>query len=142
MKAKVEIIEKNKEFLEDLVDFLHERSYQFKRQSRIDEIFLEKKSKKNILNYLIDQSPIELESVYGSTYQSRIRSNDQIYQISHQITSIEVTKDSFFANVDPTDSGEILEFEKGRLRPVFYKKKTEDSKLFLATFDIDFNINY
>ena len=89
---------------------------------------------------MIKSSPIDLEEVFGSTFQSHYRSGEQIYAISHNIISIEVSKGKYFANIEPSDYGEIIDFELGFLRPVYYKSKEEINDYLLATFDIDFHI--
>lgn len=143
MSIRIKILNKDENFIDNLFDFLSNNSYEFKRQLKLDKIF-ESKNKLNDPNnkveYLKSQSPINLESVYGSTYQSKYRSNEQIYAISHSIYSIEIDNDTIFAIVKPNEFGEVIDFEKAHLKPV-YHKKTVDEKYSLVTFDVDFDIN-
>jgi len=136
MMYKVEIIEKKKSLLDEIFDFLLEKSFEFRRNYKID-ISLNKKINK--VEYLKKSSPINVESVYGSTYQSKYRSNDQIYSISHSIHTIEIIGDKIIATIIPNEYGEVIDFEKGYLKPVYYKD--EKNKYCLVTFDIDFNIS-
>ena len=39
----------------------------------------------------------------------------------------------------PNEYGEVIDFEKGYLKPVYYKD--EKNEYCLVTFDIDFNIS-
>jgi hypothetical protein len=143
MSIRIKILNKDKNFIDNLFDFLSNNSYEFKRQLKLDNIF-ESVNKLNDSNdkigYIKSQSPINIESVYGSTYQSKYRSNEQIYAISHSIHSIEIDNDQIFANINPNEFGEVIDFNKGHLKPV-YHKKTVDEKYSLVTFDIDFDIN-
>jgi hypothetical protein len=136
MKYKIEIIEKNKKFLDEIFDFLLKKSFEFKRNYKIDTT-LNKKIDKS--EYLKKSSPINVESVYGSTFQSKYRSDDQIYAISHSIHSIEISNDKILANITSNEYGEIIDFDKGHLKPVYYKD--DKNEYCLATFDVDFNIN-
>jgi hypothetical protein len=136
---KVQIFPKNDNFQEDLLAFLLKKSFEFKRSFSIDNI-LKKRSPLNIKDYLIRSSPIPVNEVWGSTFQTHYRGNDQIYAISHNIVSIEVTNDKYFANIVPSEYPEVIDFESGFLRPVYYKPKLEISEYLLATFDIDFHI--
>jgi hypothetical protein len=135
---KVEIFPKNDGFLGDLLTYLKNKSSQFNRDFSIDNILNDNDSLQ-LKEYFIKKSPIYLNDVYGSTFQSSYRGNDQIYSISHIIKSIEVTEDKYFGNIDPWDHGEIIDFEQGFLKPVYFKK---DDKIEyqIATFDIDFYI--
>jgi len=136
---KVQIFPKNDSFLNDLVAFLLKKSPQFKRNFFIDNI-LKKKGPSSLEKYLIKSSPIAVEEVWGSTFQSHYRSDEQIYLISHNIISIEVFKEKYFANIVPSDYAEVIDFELGFLRPIYYKPKEEINDYLLATFDIDFHI--
>ena len=136
MMYKVEIIVKKKSLTDEIFDFLVEKSFEFKRSYKIDSTFNKKINK---LEYLKNSSPINVESVYGSTYQSKYRRNDQIYAISHSIHSIEIIGDRIFAHIKPNEYGEVIDFERGFLSPVYYKDSNNQYRL--ATFDIDFNIS-
>lgn len=136
---KVQIFPKNDSFLNELVAFLLKKSPQFKRNFFIDNI-LKEKGPSSLEKYLIKSSPIVVEEVWGSTFQSHYRSDEQIYAISHNIISIEVSKEKYFANIVPSDYAEVIDFELGFLRPIYYKPKKEINDYLLATFDIDFHI--
>lgn len=136
MAYKVEIIGKNKSLLDEIFEFLLKKSYEFKRNYKIDSTL---GKKINRIEYLKKNSPINVESVYGSTFQSKYRSNDQIYAISHSIESIEILDDKILANIKPNEYGDIIDFDKGYLKPVYYKN--QKNEYCLATFDVDFNIN-
>jgi hypothetical protein len=136
---KVQIFPKNDSFLNELVAFLLKKSPQFKRNFFIDNI-LKEKAPLSLKKYLIKSSPIGVEEVWGSTFQSHYRSDEQIYAISHNIISIEVSEEKYFANIVPSDYAEVIDFELGFLRPIYYKPKEENNDYLLATFDIDFHI--
>ncbi len=138
MKYKVEILPKNEDFIEELIVFLSEKSFQFRRDFYIDNI-LNKKTSLNKFDYLRKISPISLENVWGSSFQSSYRSNNDIYAISHEINSIEIIDEKIFGNLNPSDYGDVIDFDKGKLRPVYFKKD-HISNYQIATFDIDFNI--
>jgi hypothetical protein len=143
MSIRIKILNKHKNFFDNLFGFLSNNSYEFKRQLKLDNIFESVNKLKNSndkIQYIKSQSPINIESVYGSTYQSKYRSNEQIYAISHSIHSIEIDNDEIFAIIKPNEYGEVIDFEKAHLKPV-YHKKTVDEKYSLVTFDIDFDIN-
>jgi len=133
---KVEIFPKNDGFLGDLLTYLKNKSSQFNRDFSIDNILNEDDSLQ-IKEYLIKESPIVLNDVFGSTFQSQYRANEQIYSITHNIQSVEITEDKYFGNVIPSEYGEIIDFDQGYLRPVYYKSENQYQ---IATFDIDFYI--
>jgi len=135
---KIKISTQGDKFWEDLFDFLINKSYSFKRQIKLDQLLESNKNIKNIKKYLRSVSPIELESVYGSTYQSKFRSNEQIYAISHSIHLLEINNNGVIAHIKPNEYGEIIDFESGHLKPVYFKNI--DDEYCIATFDIDFNI--
>jgi hypothetical protein len=135
---KVEILPKNEDFINQFFLFLFEKSNIFRRDISIENLLDESVSIKNI-EYLKKISPIILNDVYGSTFQSHYRDNDNIYAISHDVISIEIENGKFFGNVKPSRYGDIIGFERGLLRPVYYKKD-DKSEYQIATFDIDFNI--
>lgn len=138
MSYKVEIIPKNESFLDDFFLFLIEKSDIFRRDISIDNILNDTASLKD-LEYLEKVSPIVLKDVFGSTFQSSYRSNDNIYAISHDVVSIEFKDGKIFGNVNPSTHGEKIKFDGGCLRPVYYKKN-DKSEYQIATFDMDFNI--
>ena len=86
--VKVEIIQDENIFEKDFFDFIIKKSPTFKRDFSIDNILISDKPNPNYLDYLKVYNPIKLENVFGSTYQSSFRSNDNIYAISHTIDSI------------------------------------------------------
>lgn len=134
---KVEIFQKNDTFFQDLVDFIFEKSPTLRRDNFIGNILNESTSIYNDINYLKNLGFVDLENVYGSTYQSSFRSNDNIYAISHIIERIEFLNDDVYGIVKPSEYGDVIDFDKGILRPVYYSDK--DFKMKIATFDIDFN---
>jgi hypothetical protein len=138
MMCKVQIIPKNRDFLDDFFLFLFEKSEIFRRDISIDNILNDTTSLKNF-EYLEKVSPILLKDVFGSTFQTSYRNNDDIYAISHDVVSIEFTDGKIFGNINPSTYGEIINFDGGCLRPVYYKKN-DKSEYQIATFDIDFNI--
>ena len=72
------------------------------------------------------------------TKKSKFRKNEQIYEISHSIHCLYIKDDKISALVEPNKYGEIIDFKKCTLRPVYYKNN--EDKYCIATFDIDFNI--
>ena len=138
MPYKVEIIPKNESFLDDFFLFLIEKSDIFRRDISIDNI-LNDTASLNDLKYLEKVSPIVLKDVFGSTFQSSYRNNDNIYAISHDVVSIEFKDGKIFGNINPSTYGEKIKFDGGCLRPVYYKKNGK-SEYQIATFDIDLNI--
>lgn len=132
---KVKISPQKSDFINDLLVFLNRKSSHFRRESAISQI-LEKNTQHDILKKL---SPIILEEVFGSTYQSSFRTNDKIYAISHDVLKICVENDNYFGIISPSPYGEIIDFEKGVLKPVWYQN--DEGKFLIATFDIDFNIS-
>jgi len=138
MFVKVILFEKDENFIDDLFEFLSNKSYEFKRQLKIDQIFNNLHSFEDKLSYLKKNSPINTQSVYGSTFQSKYRNNEQIYAISHNVHSIDIKDGEISALVEPNTYGEIIDFEKCGLRPVYYKNN--ENKYCIATFDVDFNI--
>jgi len=138
MEVKVEILPKNDNFIQEFFEFLSEKSIEFRRDFSINNI-LNKEISLNKIKYLEKNSPIKLDDVYGSTFQSSFRGNDNIYAISHDVISIEIIQGKFFGNIKPSTYGETSKFDVAVLRPVYYKKD-DKSEYQIATFDIDFNI--
>lgn len=136
---KVEIFQKNETFLDDLVEFIFEKSPSLKRDNFIDDILNKSDSVNKNYDYIKKIGRIELDNVFGSTFQSSYRSNDNIYAISHIIKYLEFENDSIHGIIEHSQYGELLDFEKDILMPVYFKER-EDSKFKIATFDIDFNI--
>lgn len=134
-RIKVQIFENYEDLYSDLIEFFSRKSVFFKRESIINNLLNEYKSDKTIFK---SNQPIPVEEVYGSTYQSSYRKDEDIYAISHTIHSIGIDKDGLFAILEPSKYGTPLDFSKGLLRPVWYKNEKDEFKL--ATFDIDFNI--
>ncbi len=137
MITKDILFEDSQEFIDDLFEFLYDKSYEFKRQSKIDQIFNNLDGLADKLSYLEKNSPINTQSVYGSTFQSKYRNNEQIYAITHNINCVYIKDGKISASVEPNTYGKIIDFEKCVLKPVYYKKNQE--KYCIATFDIDFN---
>ncbi len=134
--TKVKIISEKQGFFEDLLVFLNQKSSFFKREFNITNILNEHVSP---LEFIKKNSPISVDGVFGSTYQSSFRKNEQIYEISHDVVSIGIDDSDFFAYVSSSKYGNKVNFHEGVLRPVYYKK---DNKSYLiATFDVDFNIS-
>jgi hypothetical protein len=138
MEYKVEILTKKKDFVDDYIVFLSEKSVQFGRNFSIDNILNETVSL-NKIHYLEKNSPIIVDNVFGSTFQSSYRNNDDIYAISHEVYSLEVINGKFYATIKPSNYVDIIDFDKGKLRPIYYKKDNK-SEYQIATFDIDMNI--
>ena len=116
--------------------------------SIIDNILNNHFSDSEKLDYLINTSPIILNEVFGSTYQSSFRKNDQIYEITHTIDSLKITKTEILANITLSNDF-IRENTKSIdgivLRPVYYNytdDENDKSSLLLATFDLDLNITF
>ena len=135
---KVEIFQKRDTFLNDLLIFLFEKSTQFRRDFSIYNILNEDVSLEEKKDYFSINKKIEVEKVYGSTFQSYYRSNDNIYEISHTIKYFEFDGDSIYGVLEP--SKYEIDFSEGILQPVYYKPD-KDSDWKIATFDIDFNIS-
>ena len=131
---KVRIIPKKGGFHDDIIEFLKRKSTYFKRETSLLEIL---ENKNDIIN-LQKISPIPLEEVHGCPYQSDYRDNKDIFAISHQIVSVGFDIDGFYAFLSETNYGELIDFDRVVLRPVYYK--TKDGEYSIATFDIDFNI--
>ena len=136
---KVEIFQKNDTFLEDLLNFIFDKSPPLRRDNFIDNILNEESSIQTNFEYIKKIGKIELENVFGSTFQSSNRSNDNIYAISHDIHFIEFDGDKIYGLVKPSSYGEVIDFSKGILRPVYYRPN-KDLRPRIATFDIDFII--
>ena len=135
--VKVKIFRKNDDFDKELLDFLLRKSSTLKRELSIDNI-LNKHDSPNNLDHLFSLiNPIEVQEVHGSTFQSYWRDNDDLFHTSHHVKSIYKDNDDFYGLVEPSPHGEIIDFEKGILKPIYYKPK---DKYVLITFDIDFNI--
>lgn len=136
---KIQIFPKNETFLNDLLIFLFEKSIEFRRNFHIDNILNSSVSLQHKYDFIKSTKIIDLQNVYGSTFQSYHRTNENIYAISHTITQIVIEDDFIYGIVKPNDYGEIIDFEKGILRPVYFRPDKE-SVWKIATFDIDFNI--
>lgn len=134
---KLKIVPKNDDFIEEIFFFIKRKSIGFNRQNNIDNIL--NKYDSPISSILQENTPILLDDVFGSTFQSSFRKNDDIYAISHDINSIIFENGDFYADVTPSKYGEIIDFQYGVLRPVYYKN--EKDEFVIATFDIDFNIS-
>ncbi len=134
--TKVKIISEKQGFFEDLLVFLNQKSNFFKREFNITNILNEEVSP---LEFIKKNSPICVDDVFGSTYQSSFRKNEQIYQVSHDIVSIGFDDSGFFAYVSSSEYGDKINFCDGILRPVYYKK--DNKNYLIATFDVDFNIS-
>lgn len=137
--CKVEILQKKETFLTDLIIFLFDKSLEFKRDFSINNILNEGSPMTNKFENFKNKK-IKLDNVFGSTFQSYIRSNDDIYAISHTITEIIFEDNYIYGIVNPSDYGEIIDFSKGILIPVYYRPD-KNSDLKIATFDIDFTIS-
>jgi hypothetical protein len=136
---KVEILQKKDTFLDDLLIFLFEKSIEFRRDFSIDNILNEDAPPHQKFDFLLNKK-IHLDNVFGSTFQSYYRSNNDIYAISHTITDLLFENNCIYGMVKPSDYGEVIDFSKGFLLPVYYRPdKNSDSKI--ATFDIDFSIS-
>ena len=131
----VKIFSKKEDFLDDLVNFFFRKSLNFKRNYHINNIL---NNSISLTDEIKNLSPIKLDEVFGSTFQSTYRKNEQIYATTHTISEIDIRDDGFFAKIKPSDYGEIIDFQKGVLRPVYFRYENEPYKI--ATFDIDFNI--
>lgn len=136
MEHKIRIFENNKDLFEEIRQFVLLKSPIYKRDILISDLLNQKEVDRH---YLETQSPVPIEDSYGSTYQSSFRSNDSIYAISHYIVSIGLDDCGFYAFITPSLYGDVIDFNKGVLRPVWYKNENNEIKL--ATFDIDFNIS-
>jgi len=134
---KIKIVPKNEDFLEEIFFFINEKSIEFKRQFNIDNILNKESSPIELI--LKEKSPIILDNVYGSTFQSHWRNNEDIYAISHYINSLIFESDEIYADVTPSRYGFGVDSELSILRPVYYK--SEKGKYVIATFDIDFDIS-
>ena len=134
---KIKIVPKNEDFLEEIFFFINEKSIEFKRQFNIDNILNKESSPIELI--LKEKSPIILDNVYGSTFQSHWRNNEDIYAISHYINSLIFESDGIYADVTPSRYGVGVDSELSILRPVYYK--SEKGKYVIATFDIDFDIS-
>lgn len=136
MKLKeynVRIVSKSDCFHDDMILFLERKSTFFKRESALVEIL---ENKKDAIQ-LQKVSPISLEGVHGCTYQSDFRDNKDIFAISHEIISIGYDSDGFYGVISETNYGDLIDFDRVVLRPVYYKNK--EGEYLIATFDIDFN---
>jgi len=136
---KVKIFPKTKDFEKELVIFLLKNSSSLKRDFSIDNILNSESSPLNIDSLFKTNLPINITEIPGSTFQSHWRSNEVIYAISHTIKSISKEDEIFYGHIEPSPYGDIVDFEKGILRPIYYKKEKDDEYQ-LVTFDIDFNI--
>jgi hypothetical protein len=137
---KVEIFPKKETFFDDLLIFLSEKSSQFRRDFSIHNILNDSLSLDKKREYFTINNKIKLEKVYGSTFQSYLRGNDNIYAISHTITFLEFDTDKIYGILEPSDYGDVIDFSKGILQPVYYRPD-KNSNWKIATFDIDFNIS-
>ena len=135
--CKVKIFKKNDDFEEQLLNFLLKKSSTLKRELFIDNI-LNSEIPPNNLNELFSISnPIDLQDVYGSTFQSYWRTNEDIFHVSHNVVGILKENDELYGLIEPSEYGEIIDFDKGILKPIYYKP---EDKYVLITFDVDFNI--
>jgi hypothetical protein len=133
---KLRIFENDEHLTDEIVKYIISKSIHIQRELAIDKFLYDTEFNPNHLKKI---SPIYLENVYGSTYQSSYRSNDNIYAISHNIEALGFDDEGCYAILTPSPHGELIDFDKGILRPVWYKDEKDDYKL--ATFDIDFNIS-
>jgi hypothetical protein len=136
----VKIFPKTKDFESELLDFLFEKSIDLKRDFSIDNILKTEDSPRKIDNLFENRNNIQVEEVYGSTFQSYWRTNKDIYSISHHIHEISKIGKSYYAKITASEYGEIIDFHKGILRPVYYRPEENKEVYKIATFDIDFNI--
>jgi hypothetical protein len=136
----VKILPKTKEFDKELIDFLFEKSTYLKRDIYIQNILNTESSTISISEIFESNAEIELNEVYGSTFQSHWRNNKEIYAISHLVKKIFKINETFYGILEETPYGTIVDFEKGVLRPVYYRPKEDSNEYKIATFDIDFNI--
>jgi|688.fasta_scaffold522446_2 hypothetical protein len=136
---KIEIIQKKEGFIRDLTKFILEKSSEVKRDFMIEKVIDDTSTPLNILDYLNKYKKVSLQNVFGSTFQSHYRTNDNIYAISHYIHHIEFEGGKFYGHLEPSGYGDVIDFNKGVLLPVYYKSD-ENSEYKIATFDIDFNI--
>lgn len=139
-KYIVKILPKTKDFESELLDFLFEKSTHLKRDFSIVNILKNDFSPTTIYDLFRNDVKIELDDLYGSTFQSYWRSNKDVYAISHQIIDIFEKGEDFYASIIPSQYGDIIDFDKGILRPVYYKPDEYKDQYKIATFDIDFNI--
>jgi hypothetical protein len=136
---KVEIFQKNETFIDDLLNFIFDKSPLLKRDNYIDNILNDEVSVTKNIDYIKKIGKIEVNDVFGSTFQSYHRSNENIYAISHNIHFIEFNGDKIYGLVEPSIRGDVIDFTKGILQPVYYRPDV-NSRPRIATFDIDFNI--
>ena len=124
--------------------FLSVKSPVFRRDFFIDNILKEQVSHNNFTEYLDKNSPISLEEVFGSTFQSSYRHNDQIYQIQFDILSIGKDELGFYGIIKMADYSPIrisnTKKSLPNLRPVYYKYSDDKNDYLIATFDMDLNI--
>ena len=135
---KIKIFPKNEDFLNEMFDFLIERSPTIKREFSINNILNQETSPLNFGDFLRENSVFEMDNVYGSSFQGTYwRDNSQIYAISHTINSIMFEEDIFYGIVELSKN---IKYEPNLiLRPIYYKPKDSD-KFKLGTFDIDYDI--
>lgn len=136
---RVKIFPKNEHFSKDLLVFLFEKSLTIKRDFSIDHILKNESSLPSIDTLFEKNNTIDLNEVYGSTFQSYWRNNRDIYAISHTVDQIIKDREDYFAKITPSGYGEIIDFNKGILKPIYYRSKDTDEYR-IVTFDIDFNI--
>lgn len=136
---KVKIFPKTKDFDKELLNFLLKNSPILSREFSIDNILNSHSSPIRLNDLFKESKPILINEVSGSTFQSHWRSNKDIYAISHTVKSVVKVQDQYYCFIEPTPYGEIIDFNKGILRPVYYKKQN-DEEYQIVTFDIDFNI--
>jgi hypothetical protein len=135
---KIKIFPKNEDFLNEMFDFLIEKSPTIKREFFINNILNQETSPLNFQDFLRENSVFELDNVYGSSFQgTHWRDNSQIYAISHTINSIVFEEDIFYGIVELSKN---IKYEPNLiLRPIYYKPRDSDN-FKLGTFDIDYDI--
>jgi hypothetical protein len=136
----VKILPKTKEFDKELLDFILEKSLHLKRDIYIQNILNTEENTISISEIFQSNTEIELDEVYGSTFQSYWRNNKEIYAISHMVKKISKIDETYYGVLEETPHGSLIDFEKGVLRPVYYRPKEDSHEYKIATFDIDFNI--
>ena len=129
---KVKIFPKNKDFLNEMIDFLVENSKVFKREFSINNILNEDHPLPNLAKKL---STIPLDEKYGSTFQSHYRNNEPSY-ISLTIHSISIDENNYYANIE---LWRLAYNDLMILRPVYHKPKGS-SEYKIGTFDLDYDI--
>ena len=136
---KVKIFPKTKDFDKELLIFLLKNSPTLNREFSIDNILNSNSPPLKLNDLFRNSKPISINEVFGSTFQSYWRNNEDVYAISHTVKLILKDQEQYYGFIEPSPYGEIIDFNKGILRPIYYKKE-KDEEYQIVTFDIDFNI--